>query len=33
MPVPLPLRGRGPSLSALIERVLPGEDPEAVTPL
>ena len=31
MPVPLPLRGRGPSLSALIERVLPGEDPEAVT--
>jgi hypothetical protein len=31
MPAPLPLRGRGPSLSALIERVLPGEDPEAVT--
>jgi Family of unknown function (DUF6502) len=29
-PVPLPLRGRGPSLSALIVRVLPGEDPASV---
>jgi hypothetical protein len=30
LPVPLPLRGRGPSLSALIARVLPGEDPASV---
>jgi Family of unknown function (DUF6502) len=29
-PIPLPLRARGPSLCALIDRVLPGEDPEAV---
>jgi hypothetical protein len=29
-PVPLPLRGRGPSLYELIERVLPGENPVAV---
>lgn len=29
-PLPLPLRGRGPSLSALIARVLPGEDPVSV---
>jgi Family of unknown function (DUF6502) len=29
-PIPLPLRGRGPSLKQLIERVLPGEDPLAV---
>jgi hypothetical protein len=29
-PIPLPLRAKGPSLSALIERVLPGEDPAAV---
>jgi hypothetical protein len=29
-PVPLPLRGRGPSLTALIARVLPGEDPVSV---
>jgi hypothetical protein len=29
-PIPLPLRARGPSLCGLIERVLPGEDPEAV---
>jgi hypothetical protein len=29
-PIPLALRARGPSLCALIERVLPGEDPEAV---
>jgi hypothetical protein len=29
-PVPLPLRGRGPSLSALIARVLSGEDPASV---
>jgi Family of unknown function (DUF6502) len=30
-PIPLPLRARGPSLSALIARVLPDEDPVAVT--
>jgi len=30
LPVPLPLRGRGPSLSALIARVLPGEDAASV---
>jgi hypothetical protein len=30
VPIPLPLRGRGPSLSALIERALPGESPTAV---
>lgn len=30
-PIPLPLRARGPSLSALIARVLPAEDPAAVT--
>ena len=29
-PIPLALRARGPSLSALIARVLPGEDPAAV---
>lgn len=29
-PIPLPLRSKGRSLSALIERVLPGEDPAAV---
>jgi Family of unknown function (DUF6502) len=29
-PIPLPLRGRGPSLAALIERVLPGAKPQAV---
>ena len=29
-PVPLPLRAGGPSLSALIARVLPGEDPTSV---
>jgi hypothetical protein len=29
-PVPLPLRGRGPCLSALIARVLPGEAPVSV---
>jgi hypothetical protein len=29
-PVGLPLRGRAPSLSALIARVLPGEDPASV---
>jgi hypothetical protein len=29
-PIPLPLRGRGASLCALIERVLPGENPSAV---
>jgi hypothetical protein len=29
-PRALPLRGRGPSLCALIERVLPGKDPVAV---
>ena len=29
-PIPLPLRARGPSLSALIARVLPTEDPAAV---
>ena len=30
VPVALSLRGRAPSLSALIERVLPGEEPRAV---
>ena len=30
-PIALALRGRGPSLSTLIERVLPKEDPSAVT--
>ena len=30
VPVALPLLGRAPSLSALIERVLPGEEPRAV---
>jgi hypothetical protein len=30
LPVPLPLRGGSPSLSALIARVLPGEDPASV---
>ena len=30
VPVALPLRGRGPSLSALIAHVLPGEDPVSV---
>jgi hypothetical protein len=30
MPVALPLRARGPSLAALIERVLPGQDPAIV---
>jgi len=30
VPAALPLRGRGPSLSALIARVLPGEDPASV---
>jgi hypothetical protein len=30
VPLPLPFSGRGPSLSALIERVLPDEDPKAV---
>jgi hypothetical protein len=29
-PQPLPLHGRAPSLSALIARVLPGEDPASV---
>jgi hypothetical protein len=29
-PVPLPLRARGPSLSDLVRRVLPGEDPATV---
>lgn len=29
-PIALPLRGRGPSLSTLIEQALPGEDPAAV---
>jgi len=29
-PLPLPLRAQGPSLSALIKRVLPSEHPEAV---
>lgn len=29
-PLPLPLRGRGPCLTALIGRVLPGEDPVSV---
>ena len=29
-PLPLPLRGRGCSLHALIERVLPDEDPKSV---
>jgi hypothetical protein len=29
-PLPLPLRGRGPSLCGLIERVLPGENAVAV---
>jgi Family of unknown function (DUF6502) len=29
-PVPLPLHGRGRTLSALIARVLPGEDPDSV---
>lgn len=29
-PIPLPLRARGPSLSDLIGRVLPGEEPAAV---
>jgi hypothetical protein len=29
-PVVLPLTGRGPSLAALVERVLPGEDPLSV---
>jgi Family of unknown function (DUF6502) len=29
-PIPLPLRGRGASLCALIERVLPGENSDAV---
>jgi hypothetical protein len=29
-PIPLPLRAQGPSLSALIERVLPGANPQAV---
>ena len=29
-PIPLSLRGRGASLRALIDRVLPGEDPNAV---
>lgn len=29
-PIPLPLRSKGRSLCALIERVLPGEDPAAV---
>jgi|ERR1700733_116085 hypothetical protein len=29
-PLPLPFSGRGPSLCALIERVLPDEDPKAV---
>jgi len=29
-PIPLPLRARGPSLCALIERVLPAENPSAV---
>jgi len=29
-PVPLPLSGRGPSLSALIQRVLPDENPASV---
>ena len=29
-PVALPLRGRAPSLSSLIARVLPGEDPASV---
>jgi hypothetical protein len=29
-PIALPLRGRAPSLSALIERVLPGEEPGTV---
>ena len=30
VPAALPLRGRAPSLSALIERVLPAEEPRAV---
>jgi hypothetical protein len=30
-PIALSLRGRGPSLSALIDRVLPNEDPTSVT--
>jgi hypothetical protein len=30
VPIPLSLRGRGASLCALIERVLPGENPNAV---
>jgi Family of unknown function (DUF6502) len=29
-PIPLPLRGRSPTLTALVERVLPGEDPASV---
>ena len=29
-PIPLPLRGQGASLCALIERVLPGENPNVV---
>jgi len=30
MPIGLPLRGRGRSLSKLIKRVMPGENPDSV---